>query len=55
MDLAREQLIRFVFELLNEARSPAEVRALFDVIWPKRQSNEPAVVTRSVQNHSRRA
>ena len=40
MDPVREQLIMFVFELLNAARSPEEVRALFDVISPKRQSNE---------------
>jgi hypothetical protein len=39
MDPVREQLIMFVFELLNEARSPEEVRALFDVISPKRQDS----------------
>ena len=49
MDPVREQLISFVFELLNAARSPEEVRALFDVISPKRQSNKSSVVqSRSV-------
>ena len=32
---AREQLVRFVFDLLSKADSPEDIRALFDVIWPK--------------------
>jgi len=43
MGPVREQLIRYVFELLNAARSPEEVRALFDVISPKRQSNGSSI------------
>jgi len=46
-------MIRYVFELLNVARSPEEVRALFDVISPNsllKKASAPTIAS-TVRNY----